>query len=222
MPYAAGITVAAGSNQMIEDISLSFSSAVANIRRRNGLWILESLSLDACDSHETAYSAAKELLSTIHSVLSLYMGLGDEPFSIGCTLQLTDDDKLIGSHAYGVFKVNIVQPASQAFSPTASGSLATDVLSGMATDPAIAEALSLVGTDWPRVYDIIEFLGGESAIERSGFAPRSQTHRVRQTANHYRHLGSPTGNPLPSNPPTLPEASRFAHDLLKQWIATRI
>lgn len=226
MPYVAGITVAAGSHHVFEDIAQSFASSVANIRKREGHWILESSCLAACDSHQLAYSAAKEILSTIRSVIALYAGyLGDQPFSVGSTLKLTDDDKLIDSRAYGVFQVNVVRPASEVFPRTASGSLATDVLSRVATDPAIAEAISLVGhgaADWARVYNIIEFLGGERAIEKSGFAPRSEIRRVRQTANHHRHLGSPTGYPLPSNPPTLPEASRFAHDLLKRWIATRI
>jgi hypothetical protein len=142
-------------------------------------------------------------------------------------VRLTDDDKLIARphvHSYPV-KFNIVRPAREAFTPTASGSLATDLISRATTDPAITEALSMGGnvrTDWPRIYDIIEFLGGEGSIEKLGFAPKSETRRVRRTANYHRHLGSPKKHLLPSNPPTLPEARQFATNLLKQWIATRI
>jgi hypothetical protein len=107
-------------------------------------------------------------------------------------------------------------PARQALIPTDSGSLGTVVRSRAATDPAITEALSLVGHQaltWGRIYDILEFVGGK----------RSKVHsRVKQTANHYRRLGNPNNNPLPPNAPTLAEASLFATDLLKTWIAKRI
>ena len=153
MPYVAGITVSAGSTNVFEDFMRSFASAFANIRKRAGQWIIESSSFDACDSHEAVYSAAKELSTTIHTILSIYMGFDNKSFAISSTMKLTDDDKLIDGRAYGVLRVNVVRPASEVFPSTASGSLATDVLSRMATDPAIAEALSLVGhegTDWPR------------------------------------------------------------------------
>jgi hypothetical protein len=112
MPYVAGITVAAGSQNVFEDIAQSFASPVANIRRREGHWVLGSSRLSASDSHEMAYGVAKELLSTINSVLTLYIGLDREPFSIGFTTKLTDDDKLIDSRAYLVLPVNVVRPAS--------------------------------------------------------------------------------------------------------------
>jgi hypothetical protein len=99
------------------------------------------------------------------------------------------------------------------------------VLSRAVIDPAIAEALSLVGHEaltWGRIYDTIEFLGGPRSISKSGYAPESKTRHVRQTANHYRHLGNPKNHPLPSNPPTLAEAGVFAIDLMTRWIAERI
>jgi hypothetical protein len=42
------------------------------------------------------------------------------------------------------------------------------------------------GLSWSQVYDIIEFLGGETGIARAGHASRKQTRTVRQTANHHR------------------------------------
>jgi hypothetical protein len=108
--------------------------------------------------------------------------------------------------------VNVYMPARRALIPTDSGSLGTVVLSRAATDPAITEALSLVGHQaltWGRIYDILEFVG----VKRS---------TVKRTANHYRHLGNPNNYPLPPNAPTLAEASLFATDLLKTWIAKRI
>jgi hypothetical protein len=72
---------------------------------------------------------------------------------------------------------DIVRPAAQVFNPTASGSLATVVLSRAVTDPAITEALSLVGHEaltWGQIYDIIEFLGRARSIKRAGYAPESK------------------------------------------------
>src|ERR1700730_12167237 len=56
-----------------------------------------------------------------------------------------------------------------------------------ANDPAIYEALNLRGDfGWPQIYDIIEFLGGPSEIERAGWAAKNRTRCIRQTANHFR------------------------------------
>jgi hypothetical protein len=139
---------------------------------------------------------------------------------------LTDDDKIIKQTVYATMKVTVFTGVGQALSPTASGSVGTAILSVAATDPAMTEALSLVSHEeltWARIYDIIEFLGGgERSIEKSDFAPSRETGRVRQTANYYPHLGNPKDFLLPSNPPTLNEASLFAKGLLRKWIATRI
>jgi hypothetical protein len=93
------------------------------------------------------------------------------------------------------------------------------------SDEPIATALAIVGHDeftWARVYDINEFLGGAKAIATAGFASEKESARVRQTANHYRHLGKAKPARLSPNPPTLLEAILFATGLMKQWIAQRI
>jgi hypothetical protein len=138
---------------------------------------------------------------------------------------LNDDEHVMSRRIYATLDVNFYNRATRTLNPTVSGSVATDVLSRAANDPAVTEALSLHGNEaptWARVYDIIEFLGGEGSIKKAGFAPRSETRRVRQTANHYRHLGSPRSNRLPPTPPTLAEAGVFAKELLRKWIATRM
>ena len=138
------------------------------------------------------------------------MGLYYEPLTIYAVLH-TDGDKIIARRRFTTLKFDTYSRANHVFSPTASGSLGTDVLSRAATDPALAEALSLVGHEaptWGRVYDFLEFVG-----VRSG--------QIRQTANHYRHLGNPKNSPLPKNPPTLVEAALFAINRLKEWIAER-
>jgi hypothetical protein len=96
---------------------------------------------------------------------------------------------------------------------------------GRLPDPAIAEALSLVGHEaptWGQIYDIIEFLGGPSSVKKAGFASKHKAAHMKRTANHYRHLGNPEKYPLPPNPSTLAEARMFAIDLVIRWIAERI
>jgi hypothetical protein len=210
MPYAAAIASAEHApKNLLEDIAPSFASAIVTIRRRESEWILESSSFEPYESDEQLYDAANRIVSQIHSVLALYMGLYGQPLSIRALLRLADDDRLIARRRYTTITVDIFRPASQALNPTASGSLATVALSRAATDPQISEALSLVGHDaltWGRIYDIIEFLSVKN-------------HIIKRTANYYRHLGNPRNFPLPKNPPTLAEARLFATDSLKDWIA---
>ena len=212
MPYAAAIKSAGHApKNLLEDIAPSFASAIATIRRRESEWILESSSFEPYESDEQLYGAASRIVSQIHNVMALYMGLYDQPLPIYALLKLTGDDRLVARRMYASITINVIRPASQPLNPTASGSLATVALSRAATDPKISEALSLVGHDaltWGRIYDIIEFLGVKNRT-------------IKRTANHYRHLGSPRNSPLPKNPPTLAEASIFATDSLKAWISRR-
>ena len=223
--YAAVITSAALSPRLLENIAPSFSSPIATIRKRQNQWILESSTFEPYESEEKLFEAANNLLAQIHRVLALYLGLYSEPLSVRGLLTLTDDDKLIRHRHYFTQKLRVVRSAGQVFNPTASGSLATGVLSRAVTDPAITEALSLVGHEaltWGRIYDIIEFLGGASSVKNAGFASKKKTAHVKRTANHYRHLGNPGKYPFPPNPPTLADASVFAIDLMTKWIAERI
>jgi len=224
MPHYAAALL--GRKDILEDIAQCFTTALVTIRLRRELeWIMESSNFELCQSDEQVYTKAKALVSQIHQLLGLYLGLYYKPLSISSIMILNDDDEVIRRRIYATMEVRVHLRATRTFNPTASGSVATDVLSGAFDDPAITEALSLVGDEtptWARVYDIIKFLGDEGSIAKSGLAPRHDTRRVRQTANHYRHLGSPKKHPLPLNPPTLSEAALFATDLLKKWIANRI
>ena len=103
-------------------------------------------------------------------------------------------------------------------------SLGSALLARAVDDPAVAEALKLVGErdlGWPQIYDIIEFLGGAKEISSSGLGSRSRTELVRRTANHYRHLGRRVPDLLPTNAPTLAKAQLFVTGILKRWLATR-
>jgi hypothetical protein len=89
----------------------------------------------------------------------------------------------------------------------------------------VNEAVALIGESglqWPQLYNILEFLGGTDAIVRKKWATREQIRKCKQTANHHRHLDSTTKYPLPTDPPSLSEATSLTLDLLKRWIASQI
>jgi len=103
--------------------------------------------------------------------------------------------------------------------------LATAIFESTLTDDTIKEALTLyqdAENRWADVYNIIEFLGGPDQIGQSGFGARTVASVVKRTANHYRHLGHPNTFLLPSNPPTLGEASLFVKRALSRWIESRL
>lgn len=93
-------------------------------------------------------------------------------------------------------------------------------------DKKLEEALALIGDgedmQWPQLYNILEFLGGENTIVNKKWATRPQIRRLRQTANHHRHLGSPKEYPLPAKPPSRDEARSMVLGLLKKWIAGQL
>jgi len=218
--YAAALK---GEKNVLEDIAPCFNTALSTIRRRDDEWIMESLNFEQCQSVEEVYTVANALLRQINQVLYLYLRLVS-PFSIS-SIMVFDGYILVRRRMWAIIDFNAYGSAIKTLSPTASGSLATDVLSLAASDPAVREALSLCGHEaltWSRIYDIIEFLGGPSLIAESGrSSKKKKTTRVKQTANHYRHLGNPQNYKLPSNPPTLRAASLFAFDILQKWIAQK-
>jgi len=233
MPFVAAINVdreamnvdreADGTTRLLDALVPCFANHIATIRKRDGEWILESSVFSSCTSVDEVYHEATALLSTIRQILALYMAWYDAKIYISSVMRITDDGTITSRRIWSHLYLASVRSPPQAFSPTPSGSLATKVLSRADTDPAIKEALSLIGyvtTNWHQVYDILEFLG-EANLTTLG-ASRSHIRRVRRTANHYRHLGRQREYPLPSHPPTLPEAVQFATDLLKLWIARRI
>ena len=227
MRFVARLNVnpeAAGAAGLLDLLVPCFANHIATIRKKTGEWHLESSAFASCTSLDEAYHKANLLLSTIRQILALYMVWYEAKIYVSGVIQIADDGSILSSRTWSDrIQISVVESPTQAFSPTSSASLATKVLSRAETDPAIKEALSLIGdaaTDWHRIYDILEFLGNAN-LEKLG-ASKTDTKLVRQTANHYRHLGRQHGNSLPSHPPTLPEAVQFATGLLKRWIARRI
>jgi hypothetical protein len=216
------VVILGGHTDALKDIAPFFARDSLKIRQLQDRWVIESSDLDACTPDEVS-GAASQLLSRLHELLALYVGLYS-PFEIATIHVLDDRGELVNMRSGPVgISINVTRPAD-VLGPAGPGSLGSRVLSKANDNPAIREALSLVGEQplsWARIYDIIEFLG-RRAISQSGLASEPEVDRVGRTANHYRHLGNPKPNPLPANAPTLREAGNWACDLVRKWISNRL
>jgi hypothetical protein len=221
--YAAAVLK--GQTNLLEDWAQCFTSSEATIRKDGDEWILESERFQSCTTPNQLFSVVDEMLFEIHCILALYVN-ATPVFSVDCVKFLTENSAGF-RHLRASEEINVVSSKGIAQLKRLSGiqPLGSAVLQAMISDPPVKEALSLHGEDaltWSQVYDIIEFVGGEREIVREGFAIGKDVRRVRQTANHYRHLGNPRNYPLPQNPVSLNEGSEFSRSLLKQWIAKRL
>ena len=221
--YAAAVLK--GQADMLESVAASFDDANVKIRKHEEGWILESSEFASCGDGAQVFPIADDLVSRIHHVLSLYCG-ATATLSVEHIYWINAEGKKLRTIRASL-PVNVISSKGLGELKNLSGTqpLGSAVLQAMNDDAAVKEGLTLHGADglsWSQVYDIIEFLGGEAGIVKAGYANAKQIRAVRQTANHYRHLGSPKKYPLPSNPPALAAASEFARSLLKLYISSRL
>ncbi|RPH77064.1 MAG: hypothetical protein EHM80_13295 [Nitrospiraceae bacterium] len=157
--------------------------------------------------------------------MALYCGL-QAPFSVHYIQSFDEKGALSKRGIRGNFSLQVYSSkgVAELADPGGGESLGSTIFQRAASDPAVMEALGLWGESevgWSRIYDIIEFVGGQNEIARAGWATKKRTREIRQTANHYRHLGSPKKHPLPGTVPSIDEARTFAADLLKNWMFSR-
>ncbi len=221
--YAAAVLK--GQPHMLESVAECFVSKNARVRKNEEGWILESSEFTSCTTGEQVFPIADDIVSRLHRILALYCGT-DEVLSVAHIYWINAAGEKLRA-IRGVLPINVFSSRGITELKTMSGTqpLGSAVFQAMILDPTVNEALALHGESrlsWSQVYDIIEFLGGVDGIVKAGYANRKLTLTVRQTANHYRHLGSPKNSPLPPNPPALTEASEFVRTLLKCCLSSRL
>jgi hypothetical protein len=221
--YAAAVLE--GGLNVLELAAPCFASSNARIQKHEETWILESSEFASCTTGEQVFPIADDIVSRIHRILSLYCDT-TPAFSVEY-ISWIDAEGEPKRSIRGFSTVSLFSPDGLAQLAAMSGAqpLGSAVLQAMTLDSAVNEALTLHGDDdlgWSQVYDIVEFLGGVAGVTKAGSATAKRTRSVKQTANHYRHLGSAKKYPLPPTPPTLPQAGAFARSLLKLWIASRV
>lgn len=214
---------------MMEHVASCFASDGARVKKQQepkfSMWILESSEFASCTTGEQVFPIADEIVSRIHRILALYCGT--TPMLSVAYISWINAEGEPKRNIRGISTLNVISSKEFAELKEMSGAqpLGSAVFQAIVLDPAVKEALILHGDDalgWPQIYDIIEFLGGVAGVVKAGYATDKQTRSVKQTANHYRHLGSPKKNPLPPTPSTLAQAGAFARGLLKLWIASRL
>jgi hypothetical protein len=221
MRYAA---VLGGQADVFEKVAACFTGDTARIKKLGDEWILESSAFNSCAEPAEVLPIADATLRLIHRILALYSG-PSYPFVVSFIREFNAEGLPSRCAIRGVDTITIysAQGITDLAQPSGAQPLGSAIAQRAASDPAVNEALNLRGDfGWPQSYDIIEFLGGPGEIEHAGWATKNRTRRIRQTANHFRHLGSPKKYPLPPRPPTIGEARVFANDLLKRWMASRL
>lgn len=230
LPIQYGGAVLTGQDDMLASIALCFDSDNARIKKQRikkqeDNWVLESSKFASCTTGDEVFLIADDIVSRINHILALYCNF-TPTFSVEYINWINAEGEPFRTHRDSV-SVNVVSSKGQAELKGIKGTqpLGSAVFEVMTRDSGVEEAFSLHGDSelsWSQVYDIIEFVGGEAAITKAGYASGKQTRVVRRTANHHRHLGNPKNFSLPKNPPTLAEATEFARSLLKRWIASRL
>jgi hypothetical protein len=220
------VAVLKGDHDVIRDIASCFVGTTLGITQLGQDWILESPAFNNCGRPQEVFPIADALLVQIHQVLSLYCHLY-RPLSVLYIQAFDSDGRPSKRGIRGSVEINVwLSKGLAQLSHTKFGqSVGVHILERAAGDQALTEALSLWGkkeVSWGQIYDVIEFCGGADEIAHLGWASKERTREIRQTANHYRHLGNPKKYPLPTNLISLPVACSFAADLLKKWISARL
>jgi hypothetical protein len=211
-----------GQADTLEKVAPCFQGDTVRIVRRDGDWFLESSAFDACINGGQVFPIADNILRLVHRISYLYAGL-ISPFEIGYVQPFNEDGvplrrALRASARFNVYSAAGIEELQNSRGAQTLGSEAVD---RAMTDQQFLAALSLIGEDelqWPHIYDILEFLDLEVIIKKK-WATRKEVRRLRQTANHFRHLGRPKKNPLPPEPPSLNESRSCVLGLLKKWIS---
>jgi hypothetical protein len=214
-----------GDAHVLERLAPCFQAEQVRIVKRDDDWFLESSRFAPCANGGEVLTIADEILRLIQRVSNLY-ALHLSPLEIGCVQQFSETGAPGRMTARKSFTLNVVSAVGVEELRNSRGSqtLGAEIVDRAMTDESVRAALSLLGLgglQWPQIYDIIEFLSPEVIIKKK-WASSKEVRRVRQTANHYRHLGRPKRNPLPPDPPSLNDSGSFVLELLKKWMSDRI
>ena len=212
---------------LFENVSSCYQGDFAKISKIGDYWFLESSAFDRCATGLEVLPIAAHILRLIHHVTAIYSGLFS-PFEIGFVECFSDAGVYINRTIHTSQRVQIYsgEGLEELREPRGKSTLGSAFVGAAWKDKKLEEALALIGDgedmQWPQLYNILEFLGGENTIVNKKWATRPQIRRLRQTANHHRHLGSPKEYPLPAKPPSRDEARSMVLGLLKKWIAGQL
>lgn len=217
------LAVLQGQPNVLEWVAQCFVGERLRIRKLGKQWVLESQEFDSCKEPPDVFPIADALVSRIHQILALYCHL-HTPLWVQGVQGFDAEGRPFKSSIRATTSVEVCSSKgiAELSDLKANRSFGDEILELAESDPAVMEALNLRGekpVGWSHVYDVIEFCGGVEGARKLSSVSRKRVREIKQTANHYRHLGSPKNYPLPTAPPSSDEASTFARDLLKKWIS---
>jgi hypothetical protein len=220
------VAVLKGQAGVFANIASYFSGDAARIGKLDdNTWVLESVAFNSCTDADDVFPIADALLRPINCLLALYAHLLS-PLAVTAIQAFNAQDVPTHRRIRTSATINVysAQGIGELSSPRGTASLGSVLAQKATVDGAVREALNLRGDQemaWSQIYDIIEFLGGPDEIRPRWVGEKEAAREIRQTANHFRHLGSTKNYPLQVTPPTINEARAFADELLKRWIASR-
>ncbi len=211
-----------GDKKRLELLAKCFAGKQLTIRKISDLWVIDAPTIAKAATRDDAFVIAKRLITQIHQVCTVYLNL-EPPLEFTAIVWLDKNGKPCRQsiQASVIFTFREAGWGDDLSKIVAGSSFGSRLHKAICTSPSLQYAMEIAGEapiNWHRVYDIIEFVGNENVIAHEKWATRAEVRLVRQTANHYRHLGNPRKTPLPPDAPDLRKATYFALDLLKRWI----
>src|SRR5205085_9329979 len=187
-------------DNFIKDIATAFKGPNIRLRFINEGWILEADEFELCETVDQVLKKAEDYLFCLNVLMGIYPKIVT-PLEMKY-INYTNAQGKRKRRIWGRLNINIydddsIIELSHLEDENSKGSL---ILMKAYTNPKIKELLSIIGLPpmkWPQVYDVIEFLGGDKGISRMHLATIKEVEDIRQTANYYRHLGSPRKSRLP-------------------------
>jgi hypothetical protein len=209
---------------LMENVAKCFQGDSARIRKLGNDWFLESCLFDGCAAAAKVFPIADDLLLAMHRLTAVHGRL----FSF-CEIgyvQAFNEAGTPGARALrATQRVQVISQEELQELQNLQGdqSRGSSLVTAATKENKLREALTLIGNgfelQWAQIYNILEFSGGADAIVKKKWATRVQIRKCRQTANHYRHLGSPHDYPRPADPPTQGEATALVFGILRRWIS---
>jgi hypothetical protein len=228
MRYA--VQLVGGSKPTMEHASKCFQGDAARIHSVGDQWFLESCLFETCTAPVQVFPIADELLRIMQRLTAVHGRL----FSFAETgyVQAFNDAgaptqrAVRGSTLVQIISTEGLRELQMLQELQGVQTRGSALVSAVMASKKLQEALALIGDgyglEWAQLYNILEFLGGVGAVVKKKWVARAKVTGCRQTANHYRHLGSPKKYPLPADPPSRGEATILVLGLLRKWMSEEL
>ncbi|MGH8645413.1 MAG: hypothetical protein ACREX4_13505 [Gammaproteobacteria bacterium] len=191
----------------------------------DGRVFLSGASFETCATPEEVTETASHVLRWLASILEVYAGASDK-FTVKNVFWIDDRGHLMQRIILTMEFRMLGDFTVLAASSTSNATLGSDLLRLASMDDQVARAFDLIGgkvIGWYEIYDLIDVMGKVRGLVNRGWAARGPLSSIRQTANHYRHLGSAAKKyKLPNNPSRFHDARATIINIFRRWLDERL